>query len=250
MAAGRKVAVRRVASPVASAMMPSLRVLAPKLIVVGVLPVVAYAMLRPHVGSDGVALTAVMVFPLVDVLGERVRHQRFEPLGMIVLFGIAVGLVGAVVLHGDTLLLKVRESLVTGMFGIVCLASLIAPRPATFYLARAFATGGNDHDVAAFNARWELPTVPARFRLTTLVWGVGLVGEAGLRTSLALVLPTETFLVVAQIINWTVLAALFWFTVIYGRASEREVTALVATANQPDSVANAVRPTRHHTGRS
>ena len=30
---------------------------------------------------------------------------------------------------------------------------------------RAFATGGNDHDLAVFNARWELPTVPARFRL-------------------------------------------------------------------------------------
>jgi hypothetical protein len=233
MAAGHKLAVPPIASPLARAMVPSLRAVAPRLVIVGILPVVAYAILRPHVASDGMALTAVMVIPLADVLTERARHKRFEPLGMIVLIGIAVGLVAAVALHGDTLMLKVRESLVTGVFGIICLVSLTARRPVTFYLARAFATGGNVNEVAQFNARWELPTVPARFRLTTLVWGIGLVGEAGLRIALALVLPTQTFLVFAQIINWTVLAALFWFTVIYSRASERQVTAIIAATNQP-----------------
>jgi len=220
-------------------MVPGLRALVPRLIMVGVLPVVAYALLRPHLPSDGIALTAVMTFPLADVLVERVRHQRFEPLGIIVLLGIAVGLVGAVALHGDTLLLKVRESLVTGVFGIISLGSLAAPRPATFYLARAFATGGDDHEIGVFNARWDLPTVPARFRLTTFVWGVGLVGEAALRTALALALRTEAFLVVAQIINWTVLAGLFSFTVIYSRRSERQIIALTAANSQTDRVATS-----------
>jgi hypothetical protein len=38
-------------SPPTSAMVPSLRLLAPNLIVAGVFPVVGYALLRPHVSS-------------------------------------------------------------------------------------------------------------------------------------------------------------------------------------------------------
>src|SRR5438552_18284495 len=100
-----------------AAMMPSVRRLAPQLIVAGVLPLVGYMLLRPHVDSDATALAAVMVFPLLDIARERRRHGRFEPIGVISLFGIVIGIVGAVVFHGDTSLLKVRESLLTGVFG-------------------------------------------------------------------------------------------------------------------------------------
>src|SRR5207302_489380 len=94
-----------------AAMMPSMRRLAPQLVVAGVLPLVGYVLLRPHVGSDATALAAVMVFPLLDIVIERHRHGRFEPIGIISLIGIAVGIVGAVVFHGNATLLKVRESL-------------------------------------------------------------------------------------------------------------------------------------------
>jgi hypothetical protein len=57
--------------------------------------------------------------------------------------------------------------------------------------------------------------------------GVGLVGEAVVRTVLALTISTETFLVVAQIINWSVLGGLLWFSVASARAGERRVTALL-----------------------
>src|SRR5207244_8991001 len=116
------------------AMVPSLGRLAPQLVVAGVLPVVGYSLLRPHVGSDAVALAAVMVFPVAEIAFERLRHGRFEPIGMIALIGIVLGLVGAVALHGSATLLKVRESLLTGLFGAVCLGSLAAKRPVMFYL--------------------------------------------------------------------------------------------------------------------
>ena len=64
-----------------------------------------------------------MVFPVAEIAFERLRHGRFEPIGMIALVGIAVGLVGAVAMHGSATLLKVRESLLTGLFGAVCLGA-------------------------------------------------------------------------------------------------------------------------------
>jgi hypothetical protein len=210
-----------------AAMMPSVRRLAPQLVIAGVLPLVGYVLLRPHVGSDATALAAVMVFPLLDIVIERHRHGRFEPIGIISLIGIAVGIIGAVVFHGNATLLKVRESLVTGLFGVVCLGSLAARRPTMYYLGRAFATGGDPEAVREFDTIWDLPGVPGRFRLITAVWGVSFVGEAVVRTVLAVSMPTRTFLIATPIINWGVLGALLWFTAAYRRRGEQQVRAVV-----------------------
>src|SRR5436305_990872 len=185
-----------------SGMVPSFRVLAPRLFVAGLLPLVGYMLLRPHVGSDAVALAAVSIFPIIDIAVERRRHGRFEPIGIIALIGLALGLISALLLHGDATLLKVRESVFTRVFGVICLGSLAAPRPAMFYMGRAFATGGDPAKVAEFDAIWDLPGVPRRFRFVTLVWGLGLVGEAVVRTVLAVTVSTQVFLEVSPVLNF------------------------------------------------
>jgi hypothetical protein len=214
-----------------AAMVPNLRRLAPNLLVAGVLPIVAYALLRPHVSSDAVALASVMVFPVGEIFYERHRHGGFEPIGIISLIGITAGLIGALAMHGDAFLLKVRDSIVTGMFGVVCLASLPAPRPAMFYLGRAFATGGDPEKVAQFELMWQVDGVSRRFRIVTLVWGVGLVGEAALRTTLALVLSTGVFLVASQVAAAVILGLLLTWSVRYSRSGERQVRAELTSAN-------------------
>ena len=210
-------------------MVPSPRTLAPQLLIAGVFPVIGYALLRPHVSSDATALAAVLVFPVAEIVTQRVRRGVFEPIGIIAMVGIGIGLVGAVALNGSAMLLKIRESMVTGVFGVICLASLPMSRPAMSYLGRAFATGGDPDKVAEFDARWELPTVPRRFRVVTAVWGVSLVGEALLRMVLAMTIPTQAFLVISQVVNWAVLGGLLWFSVASTRAGERQVVALLET---------------------
>ena len=212
----------------ARSMVPSLRRLAPQVLIAGVLPIVAYGLLRPHVSSDAVALAAVMIFPLGELAYERIRQGHLEPIGIISLVGIAIGLIGAVALHGNDLLLKIRDSALTGVFGIVCLVTLARRRPAMYYLGRSFSTGNDPVKVAEFDEIWELPDVPRRFRLVTAVWGVALVAEAVLRVSLALLLSTQVFLIVAHVLGWSVLGGLLWFTIAYSRNGEREVTAALA----------------------
>ncbi|MBV8387816.1 MAG: hypothetical protein JO155_13565 [Acidimicrobiia bacterium] len=204
-------------------MVPSVRMLLPNIVVAGVLPVVGYALLRPHVDSDAVALAIVLVFPVAEILYERIRRGRFEPIGVIALVGISLGLIGALVFSGDATLLKVRQSVLTGAFGVLCLLSLAAPRPAMFYMGRMFATGGDPERMAEFEEIWQLPTVPRRFRIVTLVWGVGLTGEAIFRTILALTIPTQTFLIVSEIVNWSVLGGLLWYSFRANRTGERQV---------------------------
>jgi hypothetical protein len=209
-------------------MVPSARTLVPQVLVAGVLPLIGYVLLRPHVAADWVALAIVMVFPASEITFQRVRHGRFEPIGMIALLGIAIGLVGAIALHGDATLLKVRDGLITGVFGAVCLLSLIGRRPLMFYLGRAFASEDHPSASADFDQMWQLPTVARRFRFVTAVWGVCLVGEALARTVLAITVSTTEFLIVSPILNWGVIGALLWYTAVFGRASEQRVTALVA----------------------
>jgi hypothetical protein len=211
-------------------MVPSLRELAPKAVLAGLLPFVGYTLLRPHVHSDATALAAVMVFPLIDIAIERVRRGRFEPIGMIALLGIALGLIGAVVFHGNAMLLKLRESVFTGAFGLVCLATLLAPRPAMFYLGRTFATGGDPQAVEEFNGIWGRPGVPRRFRTVTAVWGIGLLGEAVVRTLLAYALPTGRFLAVTPVLGWAVIGLLIWYSV---RARQAGEAAALAAMSEP-----------------
>src|SRR5207244_747099 len=143
----------------------------------------------------------VMVFPAAEIVFQRVRNRRFEPIGIIALFGIAIGLFGAVVFHGNATLLKVRDGLITGVFGAVCLVSLAGRRPVMFYLGRAFASEDDSSASADFDAMWELPTVARRFRFITALWGVCLVVEAVGRTMLAISVSTTLFLVISPILN-------------------------------------------------
>lgn len=213
-------------------MVPSIRTLAPRLIVSGALPLVGYALLRPHVGSDAAALALVSVFPVIDIAVERRRHGRFEPIGVIALIGLSLGLISALLLHGNATLLKVRESMFTGVFGLICLATLGARRPAMWFLGRSFSTGGDPEKVAEFDTIWDLPGVPRRFRFITAVWGVALVAEAVGRFVLAVTVSTERFLAISPVINWGVLGGLLWYTTVFSRRGERDVLAAAeATAS-------------------
>lgn len=208
-------------------MVPDIRKLAPRIIVAGVLPFAAYAVLRSHVSSDAVGLAIVSVFPALDIVVERVRRGRFDPIGVIALIGIVLGIIGAVALGGTDTLLKLRESSLTGVFGVVCLLSLLARRPVMYYLARAFSTDGDAEKVAEFDQIWDLPGVPSRFRLVTIVWGVGLIAETAVRTWLAFVVSTQTFLGIAHVIGWVILGGLLAWTTAFSKRGERAVLAAV-----------------------
>ena len=201
-------------------MMPNIRQLGPNIVVAGILPFVAYSIIRPHLESDAAGLAIVMVFPVLEVAWERRRSGRFEPIGIIAMVGIALGLVGALVTGGNATLLKIRESAITGLFGVICLVSLASARPMMWYLGREFATGGDKDKRTEFDQIWEFPGARQRFRIVTVVWGLGLIGEAIGRTIMALSLSTGVFLILSFVFNGVVLASLFAFTIVFSRRGE------------------------------
>jgi hypothetical protein len=198
------------------------RALARQALTGGVAPLVVYQLARHAGAADATALAISAAPPALAVVVEWLWRRSLNVIGAIVLVGILLGLGAVGVLHGDELVLKMRESVVTGVFGLVCLVSLVLPgRPAMFHIGRALAGAGNPEGREAFDGLWEEPRARRVFRIVTLGWGLGFAVEAGLRALLALELPTGTFLAVTPPVGWVIIGSLTYWTITYIRASRR-----------------------------
>ena len=120
-------------------------------------------------------------------------------------------------------MLKVRDAFFTAIFGALCIITIFTHRrPALFYVGRYLSAGQDPAKLAAYNELHEGPIGRRTFRVLSAVWGVGLIVEAGLRMTLADLLPTGTFLAVSPFITASVIGSLFAFTVVFVRRSEVE----------------------------
>ena len=79
------------------------------------------------------------------------RHRRLDIIAIFYLLGTLTSIL-AIFLGGDARLLVIRESFFTGALGLVCLTSLLLPRPLMFYVGRQMFAGDDAAKVANFNA--------------------------------------------------------------------------------------------------
>jgi hypothetical protein len=126
-------------------------------------PYLAYRLLTQYLPgiSTAAALGLAGVFPAAGNVASLARRRRIDIIGAIVLTGIIVSIF-AVLLGGDPKIVLVRESFVTGALGVVCLLSLLFPRPLLFYIGREFSTGDDPVRIAAFNDLGQVPRRPIR----------------------------------------------------------------------------------------
>ena len=150
--------------------------------------------------SEFSALLWAAVFPSLKSTHDLIKRRTLDPVALLVLLGLVTSM-AAVLFGGDPRLLLIRESLFTGAFGLVCLISLLFPRPIMFYFGRYFLAGRDEQRRAIFNERWYNPIVRRAHRLVTLTWGLVYVGEFLLRVSLIYSLSTATVLALAPFLT-------------------------------------------------
>lgn len=198
------------------------RALLPQIASGVVAPFLAYQLARRAGLSDAAALATSSAPPALAVLVEWLWRRRLNLIGAAVLLGIGGGLLGLVLFHGNELLLKLRDVGATATLGLACLGTLVLPvRPAMFYVGRLLAGMTDRARMAEFDMLWERPEARRTFSVLTLVWGIGLLGEAALRVVLALELPTGVFLAVAPLGTGVVIGGLLAFTVVSSRRARR-----------------------------
>ena len=184
------------------------------------LPWLAYRIALPRFGEMG-ALYASAVPPLAWSVAEFARSRRVDALSAFVLSGIVLSIV-MMALGGSPKMLLIRESLASGLIGVIFVGSLALPRPLTFYLARATLARQQADGPARFEMLWrETPAVRGAMRLMTLVWGTGLTLECLLRCVLVWSWPVERVLVVSPIVSYAIYGALLLWTFWYQRRLRR-----------------------------
>ena len=144
------------------------------------LPWLAYRLALPHWGYLQ-ALAASALPPLAWMAYDYIRLRHFDALSALALVSITLSL-GLTLLGRAPLEHAVETPMISGSIGIVFLLSLALPRPLVFYLARSRVTRKNPEGAAEFEQHWRMrPGLVAMIRRMTVVWGVALVAENGLR---------------------------------------------------------------------
>ena len=152
------------------------------------LPVAAYYALHLAGATDWVALLAATAVAAARTLWGVVRHRTLNQFATVMLLVYGIGLLLAFV-SGDPRMLLLKSSLVTAAVGAVFLVTAIrGRRPLTLAAAQSFMPAKAEALVEMYDGDLD---VRRAFRLTSAVWGVGLLAEAVLRIPLVVLLPVE-----------------------------------------------------------
>lgn len=189
------------------------------------IPVACYFFVKRFVStSELTALIAATAFPVLKSAYGLIRSRELDPVAMLVLLGIVTSIL-ALFLRGDPRMLLIRESFITGAFGIACLISLTFPRPIMFYFARFFMAGKGPQRREAFNASLQDPGVLRGHRLVTLVWGLVYAGEFLARTIMVYSLSSAIVLIVSPFISgFATIFTIIWTFRYAKKMRERHIT--------------------------
>ena len=194
----------------------SFRSVIPTLVFDAALPYLAYELAKRQGLGEMAALGASAVPPALYGLYEIARKRHIDIIGSIVLAGIVVS-AAATFVGGNPKLVLIRESFVTGALGLICLSSLLWPRPLMFFVARQFTVGQDAEGIAWFDGLWERPGARQMFRILTVVWAVGWIGEFALRVALVETLTVEQMLAVGPILFNGITFGLIAWTIAFTR---------------------------------
>lgn len=182
-------------------MNPTLRRLLPSIVISVLAPVVIYYALRTPLHSDVLALAIGGAVPVVWTACRYVATRRLDPIGLLGVAGFAAGALVAWLSGGNPIMLELRDTIPTGLLGLVVLGSSVIGKPFTLVLIRWF--GRNNPKLAHIAAN------PSRTRTVTvfnLVLGALLLVHAAALIVLALSVPIGTYLVVSRVVGWGIIA--------------------------------------------
>lgn len=182
-------------------------------------PFTIYTFLSPTYG-DVDALLASSAPPILWSIVEFARKRRVDALSILVLSGIALSLV-AFIGGGGARFLQLRESLVTGVIGLVFLGSAAIGKPLIYQLALATSMRRSASEAEELVSLRENVYFRRTMLIMTLVWGFGLIAETAAACALVFAVSIPEFLLLSPILGYGTMAALGGWTFWYARRQRR-----------------------------
>jgi hypothetical protein len=175
-------------------------------------PLVGYYALHLLGASDWVALLVATLAAGLRLVWVAVRRREVTWFAAVMLAVFGLGLALAFV-GGDPRFLLVKDSFGTALVGLVFLASLFFGKPLTL---SAFQTWQPRQAAEMEEFYRTIPPVRHTFRLSAVVWGVGLLLEAIVRIPLIYLLPIDVMVGVSTAMMVTVIVVLSIWNGWYG----------------------------------
>ena len=180
----------------------------------GIVPVAVYWLLRPHVASDTVALGCAAGIPICWGVIQMVGSRQLEALNVAAIAGFLIALLISIAAGDNPLPLKLYGSVVAAALGIACLISIVVRKPLVLAILRMPAR------YEPTLATWleKVSQEPAGLRhlnVVTAIIGTTLLVDAAAHATVAILLPTGSYLIVVRIVNWVIRGAgaiaLIWY---------------------------------------
>ncbi len=197
------------------------------LVINGVFPVVVYNLFLDHFSSF-VSLLIATLIPLGDNLFHILKYREADAFGLFMLTGFVLSLL-AFILGGNERLILLRESMVTGLLGLIFIASLFFAKPLIYHFAIRFSSSDASDKKAQFQKNWEIPYFRLVLRIMTAIWGISLLGEAILKIILVYELTIPAFLAISQLIFYGVIGAAILLTIVYRRIAKTRLDNIINT---------------------
>ncbi|MEJ8644448.1 VC0807 family protein [Streptomyces sp. MS1.HAVA.3] len=187
-----------------------------------VAPIITYnTLVDDHGWSEFSALLLSSAWPVLDSAISLAWRRKLDEFAVVTLVFLVITAVVSLVGDHSARTLLVKDSGVTGLFGLLCLATLLAPRPLMFYFGRKFATDGTRRAPPGGTACGST-RAPHQHAHHDPGLGVAYVIEALARIALAYTLDTKTMVTLSPIMLYGVLGALGLWTAMYGKRSQAE----------------------------
>ena len=157
-------------------------------------PIGLYYGLRTAGLSNLVALGAGAIVPAAGVVVQLIKRRRLDGVGGVVVVSVLATIALSLITASPRFLLA-RDGFITALWGLWFLATLRsgwARRPAAFTLARPLMEGRRVFGSAAWDDLWARePAFEKIWRVSTIIWGAGLLIDAVIRVLMSYTLPVS-----------------------------------------------------------
>jgi hypothetical protein len=188
--------------------------------------------------GDFAAYLIASIGPLVGMAIGLLRTRKLGGVSLIILAQILISALVTLIGAHDPRALLLKDSVLTGTFGLVVLITSIPifPKPLMFFFGLKFGTDGTQEGTAYWYQMWDkYPEFRRVQRFINNVWGIGFMTEAVIKAIGVFVLPYEVAYAVNQIAPFVLLIGLITWTISYSAKARRRGEARAAAAAAADA---------------
>jgi hypothetical protein len=176
-------------------------------------PVVGYYALHLLGVADLPALLVATGLAGLRMVWVAVRDRSLNLFATVMLVVFGIGVLLALV-SGDARFLLLKNSIVPGAIGLVFLVSVLLGTPLSLAASQSFQPERRDEIRRAYESE---PLARRGHRVSSTVWGLGLLAEALVRVPLVYLLPVSVMVGVGEVLSVAVIGSLVGWNIWYVR---------------------------------